>query len=246
MRRYGYSLMMAMLLSPAAAQATALASSEPATLNDVRVGDVLQVTLTGDWVTPRVNGITLTLDGQTYGMPGSDHSPGGEGIWAGLYRIDVKNLAGETLAGNYPTVCLDVTVDPAKVLEEHNVIAASNSLKWLWGTYYDTINNDPLKAAAFQMAAWEIMHETSGTWNITDGNFGLYELTLTTQNSTISETDLTTQTNAYLNTSLWTKKANLLIVSEDDKQPFLIEVPEPLSLVILTLGAVAIVRRKSA
>ena len=53
---------------------------------------------------------------------------------------------------------------------------AMNSLfSYVYGTIVDTDGNllDTPAAMAFQLTLWEIVHETSGDWNMTAGSFGI-------------------------------------------------------------------------
>ena len=113
-------------------------------------------------------------------------------------------------------------------------LARETALRELWGRHYATATASQALAEAFSAAAWEIMYEDAGTWDVTSGT-GFY----------CTGAD-TTQANTWLATLDGTgPMANLRALVCSDAQDYIIEVPEPATLGFLAVGGlIALLRRK--
>jgi hypothetical protein len=115
-------------------------------------------------------------------------------------------------------------------------LARETALRELWGRHYATATTSQALAEAFSAAAWEIMYEDAGTWDVTSGT-GFY--------CTGADTD---QANAWLATLTLDgtgPMANLRALVSSDVQDYVVEVPEPATLGFLAVGGViALLRRK--
>ncbi|MCI0684581.1 MAG: hypothetical protein L0Y71_20920 [Gemmataceae bacterium] len=117
--------------------------------------------------------VTITANGNT------------ESGWAGVYNF--TDASGE-LTGNLQTFCIDinqaikkketVTFDVAELDQAPtpgNAMGATraNYLRELWANSFDLIGTSNMKAAAFQIAVWEIINETRDLYefDIRQGNF---------------------------------------------------------------------------
>jgi hypothetical protein len=207
--------------------------------------DVVKVRITQpDLVLPRVGGIDLMVNGTAlnHSTPGFD-----DGVWAGCYLADIQDSAGSQIASAYKSFCMNALVDPPMAYTSAVAAAAAPSaLEWMWGTYYDEVITDAVKAAAFQLAYWEVMHENSGTYDLASGSFYMYNLVTTSANNNgATFNSLVGYANTYLNSNTWTDKAELLLLPANGYQPFIVEtVPEPATMVLLGLGTL-LLRRKN-
>jgi hypothetical protein len=103
-----------------------------------------------------------------------------------------------------------LTADRATLLEE------------LWGRYHSTTMTSQ-QAAEFQLAVWEIVYETSGTYDIALGS--------------VRSDDLNAETNAMLHSLDGTgPMANLVALTNPVYQDLLAEVPAPGALSLGSLG----------
>ncbi|MBT3279214.1 MAG: PEP-CTERM sorting domain-containing protein [Phycisphaerales bacterium] len=125
------------------------------------------------------------------------------------------------------------------------------ALDKLFGMYYpETITHeDPAHGAAFQAAIWEIIYETSGEYNVGDGDFII---------DAEGEGDWWNLANYYLATyEEATQLANLMILTNDTYQDYIVmgtgqktpitPVPEPITLAglgLCVLGASGYLRRR--
>lgn len=97
--------------------------------------------------------------------------------------------------------------------------------------------SDNTKAAALQLAIWEVLHETSGTFDLASGAVQL-------DSSTSNYATLLTKANAYDATIASTGDAWRYVSNSGGFQGQLSPVPEPASLAILGVGAMALLRRR--
>jgi hypothetical protein len=117
--------------------------------------------------------------------------------------------------------------------------ARADALRRLWGTYRTGAQNDDLKAAAFQMAIWEIVFETPTqsslpTLDVRSGTFKMDTGSSTAGNlsgQTISWNSIATEANTYLYNvfySIGTKaESNLVVLSMPGGQDQLVVMPIP-------------------
>jgi len=213
------------------------------TVLPISEGDVVKVRISSALVSPLVGGIDLMINGTVI-----NHStPGfGDGVWAGCYLADIQDAASNQIALAYKSFCMDALLDPPFAYTAVTAVAATPAaLEWMWGTYYDEVVSDAVKAAAFQLAYWEVMHETSGSYDIASGSFYMTNLvTSSANNNGATFNSLVSYANTYLDNNTWTDKAELLLLPSDGEQPFIVEVPEPATMALLGLGGMLFIRRK--
>ena len=121
--------------------------------------------------------------------------------------------------------------------------AKANYIRELWGRDFDpawaTGANKQL-AEAFSVALWEIIYETDSAWNVTSGPgfraTGIEQAA--TANLWLSQ--LNGNTAYFAN--------NLFATSSPCGQDYLIQlsIPEPMTVIMLGLGALSVVRRRKA
>jgi hypothetical protein len=203
-------------------------------------GQTVKMQLSSGWVSPLVGGIDLNVNGTII-----DHSTPGfdDGVWAGCYLADIQDSSSNQIATAYKSFCLDAAHDPPFSYANATATAASADLEWMWGTYYDEVVADPVKAAAFQLAYWEVVHETSGIYDISSGSFSMTNLvTSSSNNNGATFAALVSYANTYLNSSTWTDRADLLVLTTTATgyQPFIVEVPEPSTFGLLAIGALGL------
>jgi hypothetical protein len=102
--------------------------------------------------------------------------------------------------------------------------AKANMLRELWGRHYSkTLTNQ--QAAEFQLAVWEIVFETSGTYNIANGS--------------LMSNDYNTGTNALLSSLNGTgPMANLVALTSPCYQDMIAEtaIPAPGAILLGSIG----------
>jgi hypothetical protein len=115
----------------------------------------------------------------------------------------------------------------------------ANYIRELWGRDFNqnwTTNPtsiDKQMAEAFGAAIWEIIYETDSTWDVTSGA-GFHAIGIeqaATANLWLSQLN---GDSAYF-------APNLVAIS--DGQDYVVQVPEPMTIAFLTIGAAAILRR---
>jgi hypothetical protein len=130
-----------------------------------------------------------------------------------------------SFGGSYTYTVMKLEDAPNPGLPEPGVngmgaVKAAN-LKKLWAAYRDSIGTDAVKAAAFQVAVWEVVYEDIGTYDTSAGDFYI---------NTVSSTanSVRTQANTWLNfLSSLTMQANLAALSSESYQDQLVVVPTP-------------------
>ena len=186
----------------------------------------------------------------------------GGGLSGGTYYTGVyswTNAGSDTpLAADVPNwgFCIELTQGPYSgwqnlvTLEDAPLPAQygtpmedkANSIRELWGRFFNTIGSDRKMAEAFGACLWEIIYETDKTtggapiWDVTSGT-GFHATGIddsATANSWLSQLDGNT---AYF-------ANNLYATSYSDGQDFLAQVPEPATICMLALGAMVFAGRK--
>ncbi len=206
----------------------------------ISIGDTVNAKLNIDnWVCvdPKVGGIEVNLNGTTIG-----YNVGNDAVWAGCYLVDIENMVSK-----YKSFCMDVTMDPAVSYTGHTAYAVASDIEKMWATYYDSVVDDASEAAAFQLALWEMVHETGGTYDISSGGFYLEALnTSSSNNNGATFSGLINLANNYLDSGNWTGQASLVKLYDGDNQPFIVEVPEPTTLALFGLGGLLLRRKRRA
>ncbi|MHB0947209.1 MAG: PEP-CTERM sorting domain-containing protein [Sedimentisphaerales bacterium] len=204
--------------------------------------ETVKVRLAAGYVIPKVGGIDLMVNGTEVGYA----SGMGDGVWAGCYLADIQDSTSIQIANAYKSFCMNALLDPPFSYANATAVAAvPAALEWMWGTYYDDVIDNAVQAAAFQLAYWEVMHETVGSWDIASGSFYLLGLnTSSSNNNGATFANLVSYANTYLNSNTWTQKAELLILPATGYQPFIVEIPEPATMCLLGLGGLLLRRKK--
>ncbi|MGA2266094.1 MAG: PEP-CTERM sorting domain-containing protein [Phycisphaerae bacterium] len=114
--------------------------------------------------------------------------------------------------------------------------ARAAQLSELWGRYFSQAASDPQKAEAFSAAVWEIVFETDAARDVTSGA-GFYCTGLAPGMDTLANSWL-----ASLNGT--GPMADLRALTSCDYQDFVTVIPEPATLSLLGLGALAMLRRR--
>jgi hypothetical protein len=110
-------------------------------------------------------------------------------------------------------------------------------IRELWGRNFDpawATGSDREMAEAFNAAMWEIIYETDSTWDVTAGE-GFYTIG-------VQQADLANTWLSQLNGDIAYFAPNLVVIS--DGQDYLVQVPEPMTIAFLAIGAVAVLRKK--
>lgn len=159
----------------------------------------------------------------------------------------------EQLAGN-PITTYDVIMPadgprPTTFLGGGIGLTKQKYLQELWGRYYDpswssvyNTNKQNTTAAAFSLAIWEIVYEDfSGNpmdWDVmVDGTPGAGGFATDYAYASVA--------NDWLHSLDGTgPRADLRVFSIDGKQDFLVAVPEPMTIILLSAGSLVMLKRK--
>jgi len=165
----------------------------------------------------------------------------GGGIVAGYYKHDVTAATGSGVYVPDPLYgfCIDLSQRPASAYATFDVVslteapnptfisdpmtaAKADLLQELWGRHRSAISTGQ-QAAEFQLAVWEIVFETSGTYDIANGS--------------VMSTSYNSGTNALLGSlDGQGPMANLVALTNPDCQDMLASVPAPGAILLGSLG----------
>lgn len=167
------------------------------------------------------------------------------GIVAGYYKHDITAATGSGVYIADPLMgfCIDLSQSPAPTDATFDVVplteapsptfigstitpAKADLLQELWGRHYSlTMTNQ--QAAEFQLAVWEIIFETSGTYDIASGS--------------LRSNDLNPGTNALLSSlNGLGPKADLVALTHPQYQDMLAQVPAPGAVCLSSFGLVVL------
>ncbi|MGA2915796.1 MAG: PEP-CTERM sorting domain-containing protein [Sedimentisphaerales bacterium] len=182
----------------------------------------------------------------------------GGGLSGGLYYTGVyswTNAGGSGLGLQVPNwgFCIELTQEPYTGWQ--NVISLdaapqpvtavtpmgltkTNYIRELWGRDFDptwATGANRQMAEAFGACLWEIVYETDPTWDVTSSaGFHATIEQAATANLWLS------QLNGDVSYFAW----NLAATSSPDGQDYLVQLPEPATVALLSLGLLALRKRK--
>jgi hypothetical protein len=196
------------------------ASTITATFNGVSKSTSVSVStnsgISGSWSTATVGLSTFTQTGGTFGL---DPLAPGTSILAFCIQLEQSISSGSSVTfdvvdlkdGRNPAPTLGAT-KAAQIDQLFNIAFSSNA-----GLVSTSISN--LVAQAVQIAIWEIIYETSGTFNVTNGTTRFKDMS----------TSLRDQANSYLSliTANPTPTLDLFAMNNRYKQDFVIQVNNP-------------------
>jgi hypothetical protein len=118
-------------------------------------------------------------------------------------------------------------------------VTKANYIRELWGRFFDptwSTGSNRQYAEAFSVCLWEIIYETDPVWNVTSGaGFRAGSIQqAATANLWLSQLNGDT---AYFAAGL---------VATNDGQDYIVQIPEPATLSLLAVGAVALLRRRKS
>jgi hypothetical protein len=213
--------------------ASALAPASAATVNVTRQGPNAFLDATGQngwW-----QGVSYTLNGTSR-----------SGVGAGMFRLTATDSQGR--AQDFLAFCLE-PLEWLTLPRDHTVGSPLSTpildrLGALMSNAFSLVNGSA-SAAAFQMAAWEIANESSGSLNLGDGAFRMTQANATSQN--LAQNWLNSITSGY-----WISNGRATILSAPGTQDLLTNiapVPVPAAGVLLMGGLAglgALRRRRKA
>lgn len=142
----------------------------------------------------------------------------------GQYPKDPVGLA-------YQQVAL---IDAGVGLTSHEI----STLEVLWANAYELSMQDKVSAAAFQTIVWEMTRDDE--FDLAAGDFYLKPQSEHAFNTKVQHMAEVWWTN--IDEELWTDSVMLAAVSNDRSQDFLIPVPEPMTMILLAVGALMALR----
>ena len=160
--------------------------------------------------------------------------PGGQDVlWAGQQSITYQgeDLWSYCVQVDRVAASMEATEQPITILPNHELVG------YLFETFGPQTSNTG--AAALQVAIWEAVHETGPTFDVSGGSFfidpGLMVIS---------------QSNAMLSSFPGSYSSGSFVLTNPVYQDVLIfsdgGVPEPITLGLLSVGGVAILRRRGA
>jgi hypothetical protein len=219
---------------------------------------------------------TIDIEHTDYGARGLLRVWGGglngSYVTGGVYMLDKTDGTGEgTLWPNGPlgSFCIELTESPPKTAFTYDVVMPEEAhyptdflggpigsqkagyLSELWDAFFDPnwVGTGPFTsqqnsyAEAFAAAVWEIIYEdlpvSPAEWDVTtDGTSGDLGFRCTNAD--------TTTANNWLHSLGNGSKANTRALVYDGRQDFLVEVPEPATIVLFGLGSLLFIRKRRA
>jgi len=186
-----------------------------------------------------------------------------DSVYAGVYNLYKTNGTGEGKLwddGQIGAFCAELSEPAPDVTSKYSVISLQDAygtakaeyISELWGRYYDpswtgsgpfTWQQDS-KAAAFATATWEIIYEdlpgSTLKWDVkVDGTWGVNGFYTNFGGAAIA--------NDMLHSLDGTgPMADLRVFSYNGSQNYIAQVPEPTTIVLLGLGALAFIRKRKA
>jgi hypothetical protein len=198
-----------------------------------------------------------TADLENHGNGFSDQGQlWGAGLAGGTYYTGIYswvNMGGTGLGTQVPNWGFCIELPQSPVSGWQNVIpldeaplpaqfgtpmgmTKADAIRELWGKHFDPswpTGANTQMAEAFSACIWEIIYETEATWDVTSGaGFRSTIEQAVTANSWLAGLDGTGL--VY----------NLVATSNDGGQDFVVQVPEPATMLILGLGALGLLHRK--
>ncbi|MBX3118289.1 MAG: PEP-CTERM sorting domain-containing protein [Fimbriimonadaceae bacterium] len=175
-----------------------------------------------------------TNKGQTVKMSGSVQP----GSWfAGSLKYKIDGVDTITLCGDLTTQQTgNGPWNVTKALTSTQGPKFTKAGQMVTQFYGDALTNNT-KAAALQLAIWEILHETSGTFDLTSGAVKL-------DSTTSNYASLIANANSYETAASPAGDAWRYISTDGGFQGQMSPVPEPASLAALGVGAIALLRRR--
>ncbi len=176
----------------------------------------------------------------------------GQEVWSGVYTW---NVVGWTGLGQYVPgwgFCIElaqqgqsgvlglIALDQAPRPPEHGTpmgLTKADAVRELWGRFFNpawATGGDAAKAEAFGAAIWEIVYETDATWDVTTGaGFKATNLDAAQANLWLSQLN-----------GQGPMANNLVATSSAERQDYVVQIPEPVSLILLAAGAGLLRRRR--
>ncbi len=134
---------------------------------------------------------------------------------------------------------LTYTIEPLSSVV--NLTASERDyIERLWANAFADSLTSRVKAAAFQAMLWEFW--VDGSFNLAAGNFVLDNTHAHTQ-QVIAQ--VATWANELFNLGNWTQSTPLNVLTHPSSQDILVPVPEPATMALMAMGALAFVRRRS-
>jgi hypothetical protein len=139
-------------------------------------------------------------------------------------------LTQSPYTGWYTMANLEISPQPVAYGGPMGTLKA-NAIRELWGRYFDpawTTGANKQLAEAFGVSLWEIIYETSSTWNVSSGP-GFHATGI--QQAATANTWLNS-----LNGDTAHFAQNLAVASSPYGQDFLTQIPEPATILLLAMG----------
>ena len=160
------------------------------------------------------------------------------------------NMTNTTAGGTFQAWCVDIFSWLAVSTNYTNVSGASfyptspnkvADLEALATRYLPSVTGNATNSAAFQLAVWEIVNETAGTYNIASGNFHATSAAAATANTMLSNLNSVTANTAQI-LSVWKETPG----SPTQDLAVFAPVPEPdtYAMMLAGLGLIGFIARR--